>query len=252
MPMERPTAIIADDEPQLCAFLRRQLGQCWPELSILEEAHNGHEALDIIDEFRPDIAFLDIKMPVLSGLEVAGRMATPCHVVFVTAYDQYAVQAFESAAVDYLLKPVSRERLEKTVARLRSCLAKEPPDLSQLVAKLSEQLRSKAGYLQWLQASFQNELVMISVDEVDFFQASDKYTLVVTRNKEWIIRMSLKELEAALDPERFWRIHRNAIVKVAAIARGTHDFRGNHVLHLHGHKRTLSVGRNYAHRFRQS
>ena len=252
MQTERPTAIIADDEPQLCAFLRRQLGQCWPELSILEEAHNGREALDIIDEFRPDIAFLDIKMPVLSGLEVAGRMATPCHVVFVTAYDQYAVQAFESAAVDYLLKPVSRERLEKTVARLRSCLAKEPPDLSQLVAKLSEQLRSKADYLQWLQASFQNELVMISVDEVDFFQASDKYTLVVTRNKEWIIRMSLKELEAALDPERFWRIHRNAIVKVAAIARVIHDFRGNYVLHLHEHKRTLSVGRNYAHRFRQS
>ncbi|ABQ26622.1 two component transcriptional regulator, LytTR family [Geotalea uraniireducens Rf4] len=248
---KRPTAIIVDDEPHLCAFLKRQLTSCWPELDILAEANNGPDALRLIGELHPDVAFLDIRMPGIDGLDLASRVGTLCHVVFVTAYDQYAMQAFENAAVDYLLKPVALERLNKTVNRLKSQLSSVPPDLSPLIAKLSEQIRPQKQYLQWLQVSSHNDIELIPVDEVEFFQASDKYTLVVTRNTERIMRKSLKELEEELDPERFWRVHRNAIVRVAAIARISRDFRGHHVLHLHQGGRTLAVGRNYSHLFRQ-
>lgn len=246
-----PTAVIADDELSLCAFLRRNLSECWPELVILAEAHHGSEALDQIEALKPDVAFLDIQMPVMTGLEVAQRVAGRCHVVFVTAYDEYAIEAFDSEAVDYLLKPVGKERLEKAVARLRASLVSAPQDLSALLARLAERIQPAMSYLRWLQVSRQDEILMLSVEVVDYFLASDKYTIVMTANQEWIIRTPLKELEAELDPERFWRIHRNAIVRVAAIAGVKRDLRGGHALILRQHEKKLAVGRNYAHRFRQ-
>jgi DNA-binding LytR/AlgR family response regulator len=247
----RPTAVIADDESSLCAFLRRHLSESWPELEVLAEAHHGQEALAQIEALRPDVAFLDIQMPVMTGLQVAQRIAGRCHVVFVTAYDEYAIEAFDNEAVDYLLKPVGRDRLEKTVARLRSRLAAPPQDLSALLSRLAEKLRRSASYMEWLQVSRQDEIHMLAVEDVDYFLASDKYTIVATADKEWIIRTPLKELECALDPERFWRIHRNAIVRVAAIASIKRDLRGGLALQLRRHDKTLAVGRNYSHRFRQ-
>lgn len=248
---KRPTAIIVDDEPNLCSLLSRQLNVCWPELEILAEVHTGADALHLLVGLRPDVAFLDIKMPGMSGLELAKHIGPSCHIVFVTAYDQYAVQAFENAAVDYLLKPVAQERLRKTALRLQQQITSVPPDLTSLLEKLSAQIRPKKQYLQWLQVSTQNDIELLPVDEVDYFQASDKYTLVINSKTERVIRTSLKELEEELDPERFWRIHRNAIVRVAAIARVSRDFKGGLALHLHQHERTLSVGRSYANLFRQ-
>jgi DNA-binding LytR/AlgR family response regulator len=248
---KQPTAIIVDDEPNLCGLLRRQLAACWPELDVLAEAYNGADAQRLVDELRPDVAFLDIRMPGMTGLELARRIGAACHVVFVTAYDQYALQAFENAAVDYLLKPVAPERLSKTVTRLKSHLSSAPPDLSPLLAQLAGQMQPRKQYLQWLQVSAQNDIELVPVDEVDFFQAADKYTLAVTRSAERVMRKSLKELEDELDPDSFWRVHRNAIVRVAAIARISRDFRGHLVLHLHQHDNTLSVGRSYSHLFRQ-
>jgi len=255
--MKQPTALIADDEAPLRAFLRRRLAECWPTLQILGEAENGQEALEMIEALQPDVAFLDIRMPLLSGLEVTSRLSPslPLHVVFVTAYDEYAIQAFDNAAIDYLLKPVNMERLTKTTERLKAFLAAGAdvtPDLAQLLARLPEELRGKPNYLQRIQAGTGADggIVMVPVDNVDFFQSADKYTLVVTPDKEWLIRRSLKELEAALDPERFWRVHRNAIVRLAAIERGAQDARGNFVLHLHRRQQPISVGRNYLHRFK--
>ncbi|MCX7173222.1 MAG: LytTR family DNA-binding domain-containing protein [Proteobacteria bacterium] len=250
--MKQPTAVIADDEAPLRTFLRRRLAECWPELKIVGEAENGQEALEMITALQPDVAFLDIRMPLLSGLEVAGRLDPGLHLnlVFVTAYDEHAIQAFDNAAVDYLLKPVSLQRLAKTAERLKSMLVAEPVDLSQLLARLPAELSGKPNYLQRVQASTTDGIVMVPVDSVDYFQAADKYTLVVTGDKQWIIRKSLKELEAALDPERFWRVHRNAIVRLDAIERAVHDERGSLTLHLLGQKQPLSVGRNYLHRFK--
>lgn len=247
----RPTAILVDDEPHLCALLKRQLAAAWPELLIPAEAYNAADAARLIEELHPDVVFLDIRMPGMSGLELAAQIRTACHIVFVTAYDQYAVQAFENAAVDYLLKPVAPERLGTTVSRLQARLFQAPPDLSPLIAHLTEQMRPKKQYLQWLQVSLHNDIELVPVDEVDYFQASDKYTLVVNRKSERVIRTSLKELEDELDPERFWRIHRNAIVRVASIARVSRDFGGRLTLLLHHHEKALSVGRSYTHLFRQ-
>jgi DNA-binding LytR/AlgR family response regulator len=245
-----PTAIIADDEAPLRSFLRRRLAECWPELEILSEAANGQEALALIARDQPDIAFLDIQMPVLTGLEVAAQLPVTVRAVFVTAYDQYALEAFDRAAVDYLLKPVSRERLQKTVDRLKTPQSPAAWDATALARELADRLRPQREHLQWLQASTTNGIVIIAVTDVIYFQAQDKYTLVATAGAEYLIRMSLKELEAALDPDRFWRVHRNAIVSVAAIENVAHDFRGNYVILLRGHAHRIAVGRNYASRFK--
>lgn len=245
------TALIADDEAPLRQFLRRQLATAWPDLQIVAEAVNGMEALEAIDAHKPDVAFLDIRMPAMTGLDVARRAARPCHVVFVTAHDEYAIQAFEAAALDYLLKPVKAERLQRAVERLKLAVAHPAPDLGALLEKLSESLRPKPGFLQWLQVSRNNELILLATEEVDCFLASDKYTLALVADRECVLRRPLKDLEASLDPEKFWRVHRNAIVRVAAIARVKNDLRGNHVLELRHGGRTVAVGRSYAHRFRQ-
>jgi DNA-binding LytR/AlgR family response regulator len=245
------TAIIADDEAPLREFLRRQLGEAWPDLKIVAEAAHGGEALDAMDALKPDVAFLDIQMPVMTGLEAARRTVAPCRIIFVTAHDEYAIQAFDAAALDYLLKPVNAQRLALAVQRLKTAITQPLPDLKALLAALPASLSAKADYLQWLQVSQRDDIVLLNTEEVDCFMAADKYTLALHGDKESVLRMPLKDLEAALDPGKFWRVHRNAIVRVAAIARVTNDSQGNHVLDIKNSSRRVAVGRSYAFRFRK-
>lgn len=249
--MRTPTAILVDDEPGLLVMLRRALAARWPELEVVGEAHDGDAAIESFEALRPDVAFLDVQMPGRSGLEVARALAGRCHVVFVTAYEEYALQAFEHAAVDYLLKPVEEERLAATVERLRSRLSSPPPDLSAVVEALARRLQPSTKYLEWLQVQVRQDLVLVAVDDVDLFQSSDKYTLALAGDDEWVIRTPLKELEASLDPARFWRVHRSAIVRVGAIARVSRDQGGQAVVHLRRGSRTVTVSRAWAHRFKQ-
>ena len=247
--MKSPTALLVDDEPELLAYLRGALSRLWPELQVLE-ARDGASALELFETHRPEVAFLDVQLPGMTGLEVARRLAGRCHVVFVTAYEQYALQAFERAAVDYLLKPVEDERLAEAVERLRARLPGPPPDLAAVLAALAAQ-RPAAEFLEWLQVQDRNDLVLIAVDEVELFQASEKYTVVLSAGREWIIRTPLHELEAQLDPARFWRVHRNAIVRVGAVGRVSRNAVGQLVVHLRRGDRTVLVSRAYARRFKQ-
>ncbi|MGC3997981.1 MAG: LytTR family DNA-binding domain-containing protein [Anaeromyxobacter sp.] len=249
--MSRPTALLVDDEAGLLAFLRRALAACWPELEVVGEARDGATALARFEALRPDVVFLDVQMPGVGGLEVARALAGRCHVVFVTAHEQYALQAFEHAAVDYLLKPVEEARLAATVARLRARLTAPPPDLAAVLAELARRMRPAGRTLEWLQVQVHQDLVLVAVDEVDLFQSSEKYTLALAGPEEWVIRTPLKELEEQLDPDRFWRVHRSAIVRVAAIARVSRDAGGQPVIHLRRGDRVVSVSRAYAHRFKQ-
>jgi DNA-binding LytR/AlgR family response regulator len=249
--MKRPGALLVDDEPQLVAYLRNALAACWPELEIVGEAPDGQAAIDLFDARRPDIAFLDIQIPGPSGLDVAKHIASRAHLVFVTAYEQYAIAAFERAAVDYLLKPVDEKRLSATVTRLKARLVEAPPDMAALLDTLAERLARPPTYLQWLQVQQRQDTVLVPVEEVDFFQASEKYTLAITRDQEWVLRTPLRELEGQLDPERFWRIHRNAVIRVGAIARISRDERNQVVVHFRNQDRKVGVSRAYAHRFKQ-
>jgi len=248
-----PTALIADDEALLAEYLHTQLAALWPELAITGVAANGLEALRLIDEAAPDIVFLDIKMPGLNGLEVARRLDPKTRVVFVTAYDQYAVEAFEREAVDYLLKPIGDERLAKTVARLKQQLATQslPPQLNQVLQQLAGTLPAKGGYLRWIRASVGATVRQIPVDAVFYFQAQDKYTSVITSDSEALIRTGIAELAPQLDPALFWQIHRSTIVNVAHIAATQRDLRGRTVIKLDGRPETLVASRAYAHLFRQ-
>jgi DNA-binding LytR/AlgR family response regulator len=243
------TALIAEDEPMMRAQLKGRLAQAWPELEIVGEAANSAEALALAEEKRPDIAFLDIRMPVLSGLDVAREISGRCHVVFVTAYDDYAIAAFDEGAVDYVLKPPMPERIAKVVARLKARLALAPLDLTALLAKLAAQEPS-SGPLKWIRASLGASMKMIAVDDVIYFRAEDKYTKVVTAEGEALIRKPIKDLFEELDPESFWQIHRSAIVNLRAIARVDRDWRGEPVIVLKGRDETLAVSRTFAHRFK--
>ncbi len=254
--MPQIRAIVADDEDQLRKHLRSQLADCWPDLIICGEARNGQEALELIEQYRPDIAFLDIRMPGLSGMEVAQKIAGACWVVFVTAYDQYAVEAFEHEAIDYLLKPVTHERLQRTVNRLREQITsshKPPLEISEIVERLMTSLpqRQAPAYLQFVRVQKGDGIRLIPVEEVYYFKASDKYTLVITKDGESLIRKPIKELADELDPQQFWRIHRGTIVNVQCIAQVSRSVTGRGIVRLKGRPESLAVSRQYIHLFKQ-
>ncbi len=247
-------ALIADDERQLREHLKKLLARCWPGLQICAEAGNGLEALERIRSERPDIAFLDIRMPGKSGMEVASEAAGLCCIVFITAYDQFAVEAFEREAVDYLLKPVEQERLAVTVERLRQRLIRRDPDpapIHAVLERLRDQLVQPAiTYLKWIKVMELDEIRLIPVEEVWCFQAQDKYTVVLTASGEHLIRKTIKALAEELNPELFWQIHRSTIVNTAKIEKISTTFTGGYVVILHGRPGKLPVSRRYQHRFK--
>ena len=260
------TALIADDEAPMRELLRARLAAVWPELVIVAEAANGVEAVELGERHRPDIAFLDIRMPGLSGIEAARRLYARTHIVFATAYDQYALDAFEQGALDYLLKPVSGDRLATTCARLRTRLQARagsarapgaaPQDIGQQLARLTTLLEThgkpaRPNYLRWIQAQVGASLRMISTREVLFFQSDEKYTRVQTASAEFLIRKTLKELLDELDPDEFWRVHRSTLVRVDAIAEVVRDARGRHMLRLRNHAGEIEVSRNHTYLFQQ-
>jgi DNA-binding LytR/AlgR family response regulator len=251
--MNDVTAIIADDEAPLRQFLRARLAEVWPELIISGEAKNGREALDLIQQYHPQIAFLDIRMPGLTGMEVAEKIAGACRIVFVTAYDAYAVEAFEKEAVDYLLKPVSSERLEKTVTRLKQVLRTGEPAPVEALRRLMIRLSGdeKSCRLRYVRLQHGDSVRLIPVDDVIYFKAQDKYTLVITREGESLIRKPVKELASELDPERFWQIHRGTIVNVRSIDRVSRSLTGKGLVSLKERSETLTVSNRYMHLFRQ-
>jgi DNA-binding LytR/AlgR family response regulator len=257
--MSATRAILADDERLMREQLRMRLAEVWPELQIVAEARTGREAVDLVRELKPELAFLDIRMPGMTGVEAAREIGDACHIVFITAYSEYAVEAFEQGAVDYVLKPADRERLELMVGRLRKRLGAKPADLSALLEKLSARLDAPAvalpsatsPFLQWIQASMGQQLRMIPVADVLFFTSDEKYTRVQTESFEALIRKPIKELVDELDPAQFWQIHRATIVNAKAIAGITRDFRGRQLVQLKNHPEKLEVSRNYTHLFKQ-
>jgi DNA-binding LytR/AlgR family response regulator len=257
--MKAVKAIIADDEAPLRQFLRARLSEAWPELIICGEAKNGQEALELIERDRPEIAFLDIKMPGLSGMDVAAKISRACRVVFVTAYAQHAVEAFEKEAVDYLLKPVSPERLAQTVSRLKKEMALDPKSgnipgisaerLERIIAGFSKrEIPQHIGYIRVQQG---DSIRLIPVGEVIYFKAGDKYTAVITREGESLIRKPIRELVEELDPEQFYQIHRSTIVNVRFVSRVSRSLTGRGVLRLKDHPESLTVSKRYMHLFKQ-
>ena len=249
--MPNPTAIIAEDEPILRQELREELSTLWPELEVCAEAADGTEALHAIQETSPDIAFLDVEMPGMTGVEVAQAVNGRCHVVFVTAYDKYAVAAFEQQAADYILKPYSRERLAASVSRLRERLQGVPAKLDGILEALAKHAPAQTSYLRWITASQGPKVRFVTVDKVCYFQADNKYTMVMTADSELLIRRPIKELHEALDPQTFWQIHRSTLVNVNEIADVTRDLHGHMRVQLKSRKESLAVSESYSHLFRQ-
>ncbi len=275
-PVQHPRAVLADDERLMREQLRARLLEVWPELQVVAEAKNGLEAVQMVQEHRPDIVFLDIRMPGLTGVEAARQIAqlpprpaadgAPAgdddewlpEVVFITAYDQYAVEAFEQGVADYVLKPAERDRLALTVQRIKKRLAARGddsstqegpsgPQMQQLLHQLSARLNPGGApqRLQWIQAAVGQAIQMISVDEVLFFISDEKYTRVQTAQVEALIRKPIKELLEELDPQQFWQIHRSTLVNVKAIAGVARDFRGRQIVSVRGHREQLEVSRSY-------
>jgi DNA-binding LytR/AlgR family response regulator len=254
--MKKIKALIADDEEPLRGYLKAKLSEVWPELVICGEAKNGREVLELIEKYRPEVVFLDIRMPGFTGMEVARKIAGACRVGFVTAYDEYTVEAFEKGAVDYLLKPVSRERLEKTVKRLQEQITAQsrpssevPEMMERLLAGLAE--RKNRGYLRWVRAQHKDGVRLIPVEEGCYFQAEDKYTRVVTKGGESLIRKIIKELAGELDPDQFWKIHRGTIVNAHSIAQVRRSLTGRGVVRLKDRPETLTVSHRFLHAFKQ-
>jgi len=259
-------ALIADDERLMREQLRARLAEVWPELEIVAEAKNGLEAVELTAQHKPDLVFLDIRMPGLTGVEAArqiGQVAAAdedwngCEIVFITAYDQYAVEAFEQGVVDYVLKPAERERLALTVERIRKRLAQrastqEPPpvagpDMQKLLQALAGQLNPGAApqRLRWIQATVGQSIQMIPVEDVLFFISDEKYTRVQTATVEALIRKPIKELLDELDPQEFWQIHRSTLVNTRAISGVTRDLRGRQLVSVKGHGEKLEVSRSF-------
>jgi DNA-binding LytR/AlgR family response regulator len=251
------TAVVADDEPALARALVAELAALWPELSVVHVARNGLEAAERIAALQPDLAFLDIQMPGLTGLEVAQGIEGHTRVVFVTAYDEFAVQAFEAEAVDYVLKPVHRERLARALIRVKRALAPalEPAGpaeqaISALLRRLAPTLTLAPERLRWVRASVGDVTHQIPVKEVLFFRADDKYTCVQTAATEYLIRTSIAELAAALNPDLFWQVHRSTIVNLEHLAGTRRDDLSRLFLRIHGHAQELPVSRAYVHLFK--
>ncbi|GAA0710813.1 LytTR family DNA-binding domain-containing protein [Dokdonella soli] len=260
MTARRPTALIADDEPLLRKSLTRLLTQAWPELDVVAQARNGREAVEQFEAQRPDICFLDVHMPGLSGVEAARRIGRRAHLVFVTAYDKYAVQAFEQGVLDYLVKPVEPARLAETVSRLQERLrAAQPlPDAAALLEQLAAHLHKNTAPapLRWIRASIGQALRLIPVDEIDFLRSDEKYTLIAWRGDmgrpgEALIRTPLKELVAQLDAAHFVQVHRSVVVNLQAISHVTRGVNETAHIHLKGRNEVLPVSRSYLHHFRQ-
>lgn len=263
MTRPRPTALVADDEPLLRDALARQLAEAWPELEIVARARNGREAVQLFEAHGPDMCFLDVHMPGLSGIEVARRIGRRAHLVFVTAFDRYAVQAFEQGALDYLLKPVEPARLAETVSRLQERLrAEEPaPDTDVLLRQLAAQLaRARAGEapepLRWIRAQAGAVLRLIPVEAIDYLRSDAKYTLVAWRGDEGeageaLVRSPLRELAAQLDPAQFVQVHRSVVVNLRAISHVARGENETAEIHLKGRADVLPVSRSYLHLFRQ-
>jgi len=247
------TALIAEDEPLMRDRLLAALKEAWPDLEITGIARNGIEALELWRKHRPDVAFLDIRMPGKTGLEVAAEIGDAAHLVFITAYDEYAVRAFENGAADYLMKPVEVDRLMAAVARVKKRLNSAPADLTGLLGQLLNQgAKSGAPKLKWIRASLGNQTKLISVEEVLFFQSDTKYTRIVLKDSEALVRTPLKELIEGLDEEVFWQVHRGVIINAHAIDRAVREGPEKLVVHIKGHKETLPVSRQYFHLFKQS
>lgn len=249
-------ALIADDEKPLRMHLKKLLASAWPELQVCAEADNGIEALKALYTHQPDIAFLDIRMPGMDGMEVARKAADLCALVFITAYDQYAVEAFDQEAVDYLLKPVEPDRLAETIRRLKQRLGHHPPDPAPVYAalqRLEKRLDDRAEvekYLKWIKVMSHDEIRLIPVEEVSYFQAQDKYTVVQTATEEHLIKKTITSLEQELDPQQFWRIHRSTIVNSRQIAKVSFSFTGGLLISLKGLAGRMPVSRRYQHRFK--
>lgn len=252
-----PTALVADDEPLLRERLCGLLARLWPELSIVAQARNGREAVEMFDEHAPQIVFLDVHMPGLNGVEAARSIARRAEVVFVTAYEQYAVTAFEQGALDYVVKPFDEARLADTVQRLQQRLARAPENddakLDAVIEKMSSELRRRVtstGWLQWIKASVGTSVRLIPVEQVAYLRSDEKYTLVVWEGGEALIRKSIRELADELDPERFAQVHRSVIVnlhQVSQVVRGPNE---TAEVHLKGRTELLPVSRSFVHVFR--
>lgn len=255
MSTHHPTAVVAEDEETLRHEIIDRLAALWPELTVVGQAADGLQALQLSNELRPDILFLDIQMPGATGLEVAQQLAGRAHIVFITAYDQHALQAFEHGAVDYLLKPLVPARLFAALNRLRERLAGPPPQAQTLLdvlaaAAVTAAPAAQRAPLRWINASVGNSLRLITVEEVLYFESDSKYTRVVIAGGDALIRMSLKELMEELDPQQFWQIHRSTVVNAAAIAAVTRDFRGRLQVRLKQGDEVLPVANSHVHRFK--
>src|ERR1700682_942910 len=244
-------AVIAEDEAVLRRELKETLATVRPELVVCAEAEDGIQAMHAMSTHTPDVLFLDIQMPGMDGLEVAQQASGKCHVVFVTAYDKYAVAAFEQGAVDYVMKPFSAARLATTVARLKAKVASAPANLDGILSALAAKLEENKEYLRWITASQGQNLRLITVDEICYFQADNKYTLVVTADTQTLIRRPIKELVDEVDPKMFWQIHRSTLVNVSAIAGVNRDFKGHLHVRVKQRKETLPVSESYVHLFKQ-
>jgi DNA-binding LytR/AlgR family response regulator len=252
------TALIADDEPLLREELTRMLAQAWPELHVVAQARNGREAVAQFEALQPQVCFLDVQMPGLNGIEAAKRIGRRAHLVFVTAYDEYALQAFERGALDYLLKPVEPARLAETVARLQERLqaATPAPDTEALLLALTEQLQRSLTPLKWLRATIGTSVRLIAVEDVDYLRAVEKYTQVAWRDErgqpaEALLRTPLKELLAELDPQQFAQVHRSVVVRLRAIDQVLRGENETAEIHLLGRPERLPVSRSYLHLFKQ-
>jgi DNA-binding LytR/AlgR family response regulator len=246
-----PSALIAEDEPLLRTEIRDALQALWPQLRIVAEVGGGIEAMQVLDQLAPDILFLDIQMPGASGIDVARHASERAHVVFITAFDAYALQAFDQGALDYILKPLTMDRMKLTVQRLQHRLREPPADLRGLTDLLKNALQSEPRYLKWLTVPKGHDLHVVAVADICYLRADNKYSTIATRTSSFLCNSSLKEMKEKLDPAVFWQIHRSVIVNVSSIETIYRSFRGSLEVKLKDRKELLPVSGAYAHLFRQ-